>query len=123
MTQTNDNYDYMHCPKESFETIRKFVEHGQNNGGEYSYVREELAELIRAVERYERTFYKADYDAPYEYVCSIKDNLIEEIAHVYLVLNHLRYVSFTPLQFIQDKMDIKIREYGFETYEEGKKNG
>lgn len=118
-----NKYDYMHCPKESFETIQKFVAHGNTNGGELSFVREELAELIRAVERYERTFYNPDFDAPYEYACSIKDNLVEEIAHVYLVLNHLRYTTYTPLQFIQDKMDIKIREYGFETYEEGKQNG
>ena len=120
---TENKYDYMHCPKESFETIQKFVAHGNANGGELSFVREELAELIRAVERYERTFYAENADPPYEYACSVKDNLVEEIAHVYLVLNHLRYTTYTPLQFIRDKMDIKIHEYGFETYEEGKRNG
>ena len=118
---TENNFDYMHCPKESIDTVRKFVEDGQANGGEYSFVREELAELIRAVERYERLLklYERPEDMPY----NIRDNLIEEISHVYLVLNHLRYVAAIPLGFIQGKMDAKIQLYGFETYEEGKHNG
>ena len=111
--------DYMPAPKESLETIRKFVEHGNARGGEYSFVREELAELIRAVERYERLSYMPEM-IPRSVVDDIKNNLIEEIAHVYLVLNHLRYVAAIPLGFIQGKMDAKIQLYGFETYEEGK---
>lgn len=118
---TDHVYDYMHCPKESIETVRKFVNDGQGNGGEYSFVREELAELIRAVERYERALkiYSEPETGVVDIPSNIRDNLIEEIAHVYLVLNHLRYAAVVPLSFIQTKMDAKIRLYGFETYEEG----
>ena len=114
--------DYMPAPKESLETIRKFVEHGNARGGEYSFVREELAELIRAVERYERLSYMPEM-MPRSVVDDIKNNLIEEIAHVYLVLNHLRWAANVPTKFIQNKMDEKIWSYGFDIYEEGKRNG
>ena len=101
---------YMECPKEPLSVAEKFVEDGNNTCGEHIYVIGELSELINAIAKVERATHGKNIDKYFE----AYDNLVEEIAHVYLVLNHLRIHYDVDIHAVQTEINNKIKEYGFE---------
>lgn len=95
----------MEMPQELKSVAEAFVKHGEANGGEDGFVIEELSELIRAIcriQRYGETLGGTNFP---------KYNLTEEIAHVYLVLNHLRIKYDISVEDIQFLMNLKIMSW------------
>lgn len=98
-------YEYMEMPQELKSVAEAFVKHGEANGGEDGFVIEELSELIRSICRIQR------YGETLGGTNMPKYNLTEEIAHVYLVLNHLRVKYDIPIGDIQFLMNLKIESW------------
>lgn len=98
-------YEYMEMPRKLKSVAEAFVKHGEANGGEDGFVIEELSELIRAICRIQR------YGETLGGTNMPKYNLTEEIAHVYLVLNHLRVKYDIPIGDIQFLMNLKIESW------------
>lgn len=97
--------DVIEMPQELKSVAEAFVEHGEAHGGEDGFVIEELSELIRAIcriQRYGNTLGGTNFP---------RYNLTEEIAHVYLVLNHLRVKYDIPIGDIQFLMNLKIESW------------
>lgn len=114
-----DELDIMRCPIELTETAKRFVEMGEASCGEDTFAIEEAAEYIQAlckVKRYISDFAKTPekrYMIDYS-----KQDLAQEMAHVYLTLNHIRTLYGIDLDMIQSFMDIKIQKYGLPVYKE-----
>ena len=89
-------------PLESAEAAVLFVRHGERNGGEDIYAIEELAELIQAVCKIVRYGENG-------HMC--RSDLIEEMSHVYLILNHLRFKYDISVGELQEAMDDKIEKF------------
>lgn len=97
--------EYMEMPQELKTAAEAFVKHGEAHGGEDGFAIEELSELIRAICRIQR------YGEKLGGTNFPKYNLTEEIAHVYLVLNHLRIKYDISVESIQFLMDMKIMSW------------
>lgn len=115
--------DVLKCPVELTRTAEEFVRQGEMSVGEDTFAIEEAAEYIQSMcklKRYIREFaagstkaYMVDY---------AKQNLAQEMAHVYLTLNHMRTLYDIPLELIQTFMDTKIAKYGLPIYREGEED-
>lgn len=104
---------YVPQPLESMEAANKFVAHGKETCGEDVFAIEEAAEYIRALCKLRRIMFR-DKDRLTSWRTDVcKEDLAEEIAHVYLTLNHVRLAYDIPLTLIQAAMDRKIEEYDF----------
>ena len=97
--------DIVEMPQELKSVAEAFVKHGEANGGEDGFAIEELSELIRAICRIQRC------EDSLNGACGERYNLVEEIAHVYLVLNHLRVKYDILIEDIQFFMNLKIKSW------------
>ena len=96
---TEEYYDeYYPQPYEKIGDVLFFANHKED---ERVYLMEECAELIQACTKTMRG-----------HPCA-RDNLVEEMAHVYLTLNHVRCQEGITVDEIQDRMNAKIAVYGF----------
>lgn len=97
-------------PHESIETVRAFVKlSDQDDIPEFEYCLEELGELIQAIQKVKRARKRGTVEAE----INAKKHLIEEIAHVYLTLNHIRDQEHISIYDIQKALDEKIEEWGY----------
>lgn len=110
--------EYMECPKELKSTAEAFAAHGERTIGEEIFAIEECAELIIGLTKLERNMYEYAGTSKQYMIDHAKQDLAQEIAHVYLILNHIRIAKDIPIDMIQCFMDAKINKYGFEVYKE-----
>lgn len=124
-----DELDILECPIELKKTAEAFVHLGDIGCGEDTFAIEEAAEYIQALCKLKRylhekpSLYESNAELKQQRLIAYsKQDLAQEMAHVYLTLNHMRIVYGISLEEIQSFMDIKIAKYGFRTYR-GVKNG
>lgn len=97
-------------PYESFKVVKRFIECSEKDDiSELEYCLEELAELIQAIQKLKRARKRGNKLSEKK----AKKHLVEEIAHVYLTLNHIRDQESISLTSIQLAINEKIEEWGF----------
>lgn len=94
-------YEYMEMPQELKSVAEAFVRNGEFNGGEEIYAIEELSELIKAICKVER----------YPNSGSCYKDLVIEVSHVYLILNHIRIKYGIGVEEIQEAMNDKTEQW------------
>lgn len=98
-------------PCERVYIVKSFVKLSESDDiPEFEYCLEELAELIQAIQKLKRA---RKLGRKRSYIAKAKQHLIEEIAHVYLTLNHIREQENISLNDIQIAMNEKIEKWGF----------
>jgi len=98
-------------PYERLYVVKSFVKLSEKDGiPEFEYCLEELAELIQAIQKLKRA---RKLGRKKSYISKAKQHLIEEIAHVYLTLNHIREQENISVDDIQIAMNEKIEKWGF----------
>lgn len=96
-------------PYESNNVVLEFLKLSEEDDiAEFEYCLEELSELIQAIQKLKRARKRGKIDSEKK----AKQNLIEEIAHVYLTLNHVRAQEHISIVEIQKAIDEKIEEWG-----------
>ena len=96
-------------PYESYSIVHDFLNLSyEDDIAEFEYCLEELAELIQAIQKLKRARKRGKTESEIK----SKQNLIEEIAHVYLTLNHVRAQENISITKIQKAIDEKIEEWG-----------
>lgn len=111
--------DIIQCPIELAETAKRFVDLGEASCGEDTFAIEEAAEYIQALCKVKRYISEFGGGSAKQYMIDYsKEDLAQEMAHVYLTLNHMRVLHGIDANMIQSFMDIKIRKYGLPVYKE-----
>lgn len=109
--------DVMRCPVELTRTAEEFVRQGEMSCGEDTFAIEEAAEYIQSMCKLKRYIHEFAAGTTKSYMVDYaKQQLAQEMAHVYLTLNHMRVLYDIPLELIQAGMDIKIAKYGLPIY-------
>lgn len=98
-------------PYERLYVVKSFVKLSNvDDISEFEYCLEELAELIQAIQKLKRA---RKLGRKKSYIDKTKQHLVEEIAHVYLTLNHVREQENIDIHDIQKAMNEKIEKWGF----------